>query len=163
MKIRQDFVTNSSSSSFILSFNNAEEVQNFAESCNEFGYEEFFHLVENLVNSGNTDKETCLSWLHSYYAAEVMDELMEKYVSRDDPDYYSKRNEIEKTEEFKMELESRLDETDYPKKVDEVLNADFVIHGMIWDSNGGMLEWAIRNGFIQDCFRKYCTLCWNIG
>ena len=80
MKIRQDFVTNSSSSSFILSFDNAEEVQNFAESCNEFGYEEFFHLVENLVNGGNTDKETCLSWLHSYYAAEVMDELMEKYV-----------------------------------------------------------------------------------
>ena len=29
---------------------------------------------------------------------------------------------------------------------EQLENADFIVQGMIWDDNGGLLEWAIRNG-----------------
>ena len=38
-----------------------------------------------------------------------------------------------------------------------------IISGEVWDTNGGLLEWAIRNGFIEQNFRNNHVLTWNVG
>ena len=45
MKIRKDFVTNSSSSSFILAFKDKEDMNQFKEDCNFLDYEQ-----ETIIN-----------------------------------------------------------------------------------------------------------------
>lgn len=44
-----------------------------------------------------------------------------------------------------------------------IYESKFTVNGMIWDSNGGLLEWAIRNDFILDEFGRYCLANWNVG
>ena len=165
MKVRRGFVTNSSSSSFILAFKNEEKVtpwgtswESFRECCNEYDYGDFLKLISNLKRyKENTDKDEALKDLRWYYECIKRDELMDEMS-------WKERNEYEETDEYKEEIRKFLESNEeYKSKKKQIEEADLVVSGMIWDSNGGILEWAIRNGFIEDEFRRNMVMVWNVG
>lgn len=163
-------MTNSSSSSFILAFKDDEELAAFSEYCNDYGYEELFRLVVNLAdNEENKNKEKALDLLRRYYEVEVCGSLdiidsrikqsdYEKYM-----DYVNAKNALEESKEFKAEIAEKINKTDYKERKKQTEDAEHIISGTIWDTNGGLLEWAIRNGLLASDFRRYHVMCWNIG
>ena len=52
---------------------------------------------------------------------------------------------------------------EYQEKKKQIEDAEIVIQGMIWDTSGGLLEWSIRNGFIEQNFYRNCVICYNVG
>ena len=71
MKKRYGFITNSSSSSFILAFKDEEKItpwgtswESFKECCDEYDYGDFFNLIKNLKEDPeNTSKEEAFKGL----------------------------------------------------------------------------------------------------
>lgn len=172
MKGRTDFVTNSSSSSFILSFSNKEKYTSydgFLERCDYLDYKEFEKLIEHLKNNvGNTDKDDALKLLYDYYYNQyhwsVLDESIHKQDYKHGKEYFAARDKFEKSDEFKEKVKSKIIlDPEYLEKKKQIEDANLVIQGMIWDSDGGLLEWAIRNGFIEDNFSWNHVMTWNIG
>lgn len=171
MKCRNDFVTNSSSSSFILAFKDEEKAcpwgtswESFRECCDWNDYDEFFNLIKNLKkDSENTDKEKALEQLRNYYIWEKKWELIDTHFNGKYANY-EKQKEYENTEEFKEAIRIFLETNEeYLEKKKQIEEADLTVMGMIWDTNGGLLEWSIRNGFIQDEFRRNSVMVWNVG
>lgn len=165
MKVRHGFVTNSSSSSFILAFKDEEKVRpwgtswkSFVECCNEYDYLDFYELIRGFKSdSKNTNKEEALSNLAWHYECIKRDELMDDMS-------WEERQEYEKTDEYKEEVRKFLESNEeYKSKKKQIEEADLVVSGMIWDTSGGLLEWAIRNGFIEDEFRRNMVMVWNVG
>ncbi len=174
MKIRQGFVTNSSSSSFVLAFNNSDKwhsYDEFKDQCAFLGYEDFYDLIESLKDSpGGTNKGEALDLLFRYYAADVKDSLVNNKMRELGEQNYTGLDcyfisiAFENTDKFKQQVRELVEQNeDYIKKKEEIENADLVVTGRIWDTSGGTLEWAIRNGFIEDNFRNNHVLTWNVG
>lgn len=165
MKVRRGFVTNSSSSSFILAFKDEEKVrpwgtswESFKECCDEYDYGDFFELIQDLKEiPENTNKEEALKDLAWQFECVKRDEL------RDDMSW-QEMNEYEKTDEYKEKVRKFLESNEeYKSKKSQIEEADLVVYGTIWDTSGGLLEWAIRNGFIEDEFRRNMVMVWNVG
>lgn len=172
MKLREDFVTNSSSSSFIMAFKDDDKWSSydyFAERCNDLFYDSFYDLIEGLQkHPENLDKEKALELLYLYYSYEYKFELLDPLLKREDyvsyREYYSRKYEIEESEEFKEKVRAHVNQNkEYLDKKKQIEDADFIVQGTIWDSSGGLLEWAIRNGFIEDNFWRNTVIVWNVG
>jgi len=246
-KYRNDFVTNSSSSSFILVFDNEKDVENFKEICEWDGYEEFLELIKRLysdtltisntsdstitksdVLSGlrkvqadvnlielildappfeinpndifeiefnkfgemetsvsldeieipefeiyflshkeNRNKDTMIEHLRWCYICDFRQEYIKENVPKKPGESWNecieRKNLAIESEDYKNKVEEFLKNTDYHEKVERIANASTVLSSTIWDTSGGMVEWAIRNGFIEDNFREFCLLVWNVG
>lgn len=175
MKIRYDFVTNSSSSSFIMAFYNKGgswkdiSYPGFLSFCEWLNYEDFARLISQLAKDPkNTDKNKALELLLHAYTYEYRRKLLNEAIKESDFDTYGEyleaQRKLEESEGFKKKIQDFADKNDeYQEKKKAIEDADLVVQGMVWDTGGGILEWAIRKGFIEDNFPKNHILTWNVG
>lgn len=171
MKIRTDYVTNSSSSSFILAFDNDRDYRDFCESCEWLDYEQLGDMVKNsiLETSQPEQKDNAREFLQRYfertkYVDTILAEHFEDYHKDKSAEQYAKIWDFEKSKEYADRLKQLLDnDKDYQEKLKRINEAKIVVKMMIWDTNGGILEWAIRNGFLESEYWRNLILRWNVG
>jgi hypothetical protein len=143
--------------------------EKFKEECEWLYYEEFYELIDSLrKDPENTDKEQALYKLYRFYTWELEQELVDYNIKQENYDstidWLKARKEYQKSPELKEQLDEVLKTNEkYIEQKKQIEEADLVVSGMIWDTSGGVLEWAIRNDFIKDNFRGCHVLTWHIG
>ena len=166
MKVRTDYVTNSSSSSFILAFDTPKDYIDFNEICVDYGYEKLQEIVNKSIEtySQSDHKETALELLRRYYKFEIYDNrITSEKFGENNPDW-KELSDFRKSEEYEEKLQQYLNsDENYKLDLMRIKNADGIVSTEIWDTNGGLLEWAIRNGFLKSEFRRYLVVQWDIG
>ena len=79
-------------------------------------------------------------------------------------DFLIEEHKLTDSQEFKDLIQSYLDNNEeYQEKVKQVNDSEIIVTCEIWDSNGGLLEWAIRNDFVRHEFRKWLVYQIDIG
>ena len=156
MKVRNGFVTNSSSSSFILAFKDEADYDKFTNRCHEYGYEQLSNLIDRIRNSENrTNEQLCTEAIANLYHWTICDttqEYVRKHIpsSVHYPEYIHEEQRIKESEEYKEHIRKFIATTDFDEKKKMLEDAEIIVSATIWDSNGGLLEFAIRNGLLQE-------------
>lgn len=78
-------------------------------------------------------------------------------------DYCGRKDTFMKSQEALMQIKNYICTEYLDECYNRIMNSLVTVSGTVWDTNGGLIEWAIRNGFIVDNFGKYCLQSWNVG
>lgn len=170
MKFRSDFVTNSSSSSFILAFKDEQDYDKFETECRDYDYKQVATLMNRCRKhaEGSMDeiKKSAIESIRHWLTWDATNEYCKARVdqSLEFREKLRLENEIKDTPEYHAFIEEVLAGTKYTEYVEMIQSAEFIINDTIWDSNGGLLEYAIRNGLLREyTFRPWFVYQEDIG
>ena len=98
------------------------------------------------------------------YKRKLVEERIDRSQFKEFRDFLIKENELKETQEFKDLVQNYLDNNEEnQEKIKRVNDSEIIVTCEIWDSNGGLLEWAIRNDFVRHEFRKWLVYQIDIG
>lgn len=130
MKIRKGFVTNSSSSSFILGFTSEENIKKELEA--EDLKEYFDEVLEDVMRATKLTKDEALEGYSEEIYYQTLWEIENSlYVP------YSKKLEIRKTEEFQEKLNKAI--TDRMSELEEDMQGYSVFVEINYSDNDGLM------------------------
>lgn len=142
MKIRKGFVTNSSSSSFILGFKSEESIKE--ELQKENLEEEYFEeILRDVTEATKLDREDVLEG----YSEEIYYQTLWELENRLDVPY-GKRFEIRKTEEFQEKLNKAI--TDRMSELKEDMQGYSVFVEINYSDNDGLMYSTLEHHVVPD-------------
>ena len=69
-----------------------------------------------------------------------------------------------KSKECKDLIDDKIkNDNNYIESINKIDNSEKIVFSTIWDTNGGLLEWAIRNGFLKQTCCEYLLIQHDVG
>lgn len=174
MKVRTDFVTNSSSSSFIFTFQSREEMkekmQQIREKCSDLADCLEYNRKQGLLPSERERLANTVRYVYivDYLGLEEVREETCKALGLDKSRMnWHELHKLEDTEKYNEIVDKRLkEETNYFDIKDKIMNDKIVIYCTVWDNDCEDKETfgvKVRNDYLRQNFSDLMLIQWDIG